>query len=173
MERLEWHEAVRIRSFHSSLFVSDVNSRILGNQPEQTLAQLTFFLCGTVQLDPRAGVPSRRQRVLTSVASAPGTENSFTRKHNARQASQKTVLVIQVAPFGANLEAVILPLRLDEEYCFTNIGATIYPENISPRPRSQSGILPREPPGRPRRYRVNSTAGESYGVHICSTPRVL
>ena len=42
LRRLEWNEAVRFRSFHSNLFVSDLRIQKVDKRPEQIIAQLTF-----------------------------------------------------------------------------------------------------------------------------------
>jgi len=63
LERLEWNEAIRGRSFHSKLFVSILNFQAT-EQPTRTENNPTDFCGGTAQLDPKTGVPSRGQRVL-------------------------------------------------------------------------------------------------------------
>ena len=63
LERLEWNEPICGRSFHSKLFVSILNFQAT-EQPTRTEINPTDFCGGTAQLDPKTGVPSRRQRVL-------------------------------------------------------------------------------------------------------------
>ena len=63
LERLEWKEAIRGRSFHSKLLVSTLNFQAT-EQPTRTADNPTDFRGGTAQLDPKTGVPSRGQRVL-------------------------------------------------------------------------------------------------------------
>ena len=60
-------------------------------QPTRTETNPTDFCGGTAQLDPKTGVPSRGQRVLL-------TQNEFSCKYTARQASEQAVRSIQVTP---------------------------------------------------------------------------
>ena len=79
-----------IGSFHSNLFVSDVKPVNSGQPTPTDNSSTVFFWGGAGQLGPRAGLPSRGQRVLLT------QENSLTRNFTARQASQETVVVLRV-----------------------------------------------------------------------------
>ena len=63
LERLEWNDTTRGRSFHSKLFVSILNFQST-EQWTWTENTPTDFCGGTVQLHPNTGVPSRGHRVL-------------------------------------------------------------------------------------------------------------
>ena len=92
LERLEWSETTRGRSFHSKLFVSILNFQA-NEQTTRTENNLTDFCGGTVQPDPKTEVPSRGQRVLL-------TQRMTACKYSARQALEQAVPAIQVAPSG-------------------------------------------------------------------------
>ena len=93
LQRFEWTEAVRIRSFHSNLLVSDMKL-VKSWQPTLTDISSTDFCGGSVQL------VSNGMGTVSSAASAPDIEDSLTRSYIARQAPQKTVLAIEVTPSG-------------------------------------------------------------------------
>ena len=54
LERLEWNETIRRRSFHSKLFVSILNFQAT-EQPTRTENNPTDLCGGTAQLDPTTG----------------------------------------------------------------------------------------------------------------------
>ena len=106
-ERLEWDEAVRIRSFLSNLSptcLSDVNWLVNSGQSTRTkhdtlvkfIAQLIFAAGPLYSLTLGQG----GEGTVTWAAIAPDTENSFTRQYIARLASRKTGLATQVTPSG-------------------------------------------------------------------------
>ena len=92
---MELNETTRGRSFHSELLVSILNFQAT-EQPTRTENNSTDSRSGTAQLDPKTGVASRGQRVLSAL----DTENDFSCKYSVRQTSEQAVLTIQVAPSG-------------------------------------------------------------------------
>ena len=64
MERLEWSETTRSRSFRSKLFVSISNFQAT-EQPTRTENSSTDFCGGTAQLDPKTGAITWAASVLT------------------------------------------------------------------------------------------------------------
>ena len=104
LERLEWNEAVRLRSFDPNLVVSDVK---LGKRPEQIIAHLTFGAgpCSS----------SLVRGTVTWAAIAPDTEQLHTQIYLKASltddgASRPSGTV------GTDLEVGILPSWLDEGY---------------------------------------------------------
>ena len=63
LERLEWNETTRGRSFHSRLFASILNFQAT-EHPTRTESNPTDFWGGTAQLDPKTGGASPEQRAL-------------------------------------------------------------------------------------------------------------
>ena len=62
LERFEWNETTRGRSFHSKLFGSILIFQ--AEQPTRTENNPTDICGGNVQLDQKTGGPSRGQRVF-------------------------------------------------------------------------------------------------------------
>ena len=77
-----------------SCFVSILNFQAT-EQPTRTENNPTDFCGGTAQLDPTAGVGA-----VTWATSALDTENGFSCKYSAKQASEQAVLAIPAAPSG-------------------------------------------------------------------------
>ena len=88
-----WNETTRGCSFHSKPFLSILNFQATEQPTRTEKNNPTDFCGGTAQLDPKTGVPSRGQRVLS-------TENDFAFQYIAGQASEQAVLAIQGALSG-------------------------------------------------------------------------
>ena len=131
-------------------------------QPTRTENNPTDFCGGTAQLNLKTGVPSRGQRVLL-------TQNEFSRKYSARQASRACGASHPSRTFGKSLEVMIL---------YRHRGSTTTPEisviSSTNLPEIYRQSLVRRPVFslvrllvRPWPYRVAPAAGDSFGAHIC------
>ena len=108
LERLEWNETTRGRSFHSKLFVSILNFQAT-KQPTRTENKPTEFCGGTAQLDPKTCVPSRGQRVLLTQRMTLHANIPQGKSLRAGGASHPS------RTFGESLEVMISPSRLDDD----------------------------------------------------------
>ena len=107
LERSEWRETTRGRSFHSKLFVSILNFRET-EQPNRTGNNPTDFIGETAQLDPKTGVPSRGQRVLLTRRMTLHANIPHVKPQSRRCCHPSRT-------FGQSPEDIISPSRLDDD----------------------------------------------------------
>ena len=164
MEGLEWNETTRGRSFHSKLFESILNE-FPGNRATDPNRKYnpTDFCGGTAQLDPKTGVPSRGQRLLSIQRinfhanipqGKPQSRRCEPSKSHLRGKSRS--YDIAIAARRRLLKFLTSVPRICQKYIASLVRRPVF---------SLVRLLVRPCP-----YRVAPAAGESFGSHICPIP---